>query len=129
MPSWTISSTHSQPGSPVRQVGDRQHQAPRERSQPAARRRNQSGLGRLHGLRQATRGAGKNQSPPGARAPAAWRLRKSTRILRGTARPQRRALKSKPPISLSEREHTTMDLLTIAKKIADRVEAESLKQN
>src|SRR6266704_4335918 len=44
----------------VRQVGDREHQAPRERSQPAARRRNQGGLGRLHGLRQATSGAGKN---------------------------------------------------------------------
>ena len=65
----------------VRQVGDRQHQAPRERSQPAARRRNQSGLGRLHGLRQATSGAGKNQSPPGARAPEAWRRGESTRIL------------------------------------------------
>ena len=113
----------------VRQVGDRQHQAPRERSQPAARRRNQSGLGRLHGLRQATSGAGKNQSPPGARAPGAWRPGKSTRILRGTAGPQRRALKSEQPVSLSKRKHTTMDLLTIAKKIADRVEAESLKQN
>ena len=44
----------------VRQVGDRQHQAPRERSQPSARRRNQGGLGRLHGLHQATSGAGKN---------------------------------------------------------------------
>src|SRR4051794_6887749 len=66
-------------------VGDREHQAPRERSQPAARRRNQGGLGRLHGLRQATSGAGKNQSPPGARAPEAWRLGKSTRILRRTA--------------------------------------------
>src|SRR3984893_10156699 len=33
------------------------------------------------------------------------------------------------PISLSERKHTTMELLTIAKKIADRVEDESLKQN
>jgi enoyl-CoA hydratase/carnithine racemase len=44
----------------VRQVGDREHQAPGERSQPAARRRNQGGLGRLHGLRQATSCAGKN---------------------------------------------------------------------
>ena len=78
----------------VRQVGDRQHQAPRERSQPAARRRNQSGLGRLHDLRQATSGAGKNQSPPRARAPEAWRLGRSTRILRRTAGPQRLALKS-----------------------------------
>jgi len=32
------------------------------------------------------------------------------------------------PISLSERKHTTMDLLTIAKNIADRVEAESTRQ-
>jgi uncharacterized protein GlcG (DUF336 family) len=32
-------------------------------------------------------------------------------------------------ISLSERTRTTMDLLTIAKNIADRVEAESAKQN
>src|SRR5690348_7682683 len=29
----------------------------------------------------------------------------------------------------AERKHTTMDLLTIAKDIADRVEAESVKQN
>src|SRR3954453_9407891 len=35
---------------------------------------------------------------------------------------------SEQPISLSETEHTTMDLLTIAKNIADRVEAESLEQ-
>src|SRR3954447_18506499 len=35
---------------------------------------------------------------------------------------------SQRPISLSETEHTTMDLLTIAKNIADRVEAESLEQ-
>ena len=49
----------------------------------------------------------------------------STRILPGTAGPQRRALKSEPPTRLSERKHTTMDLLTIAKNIADRVEAES----
>ena len=74
----------------VRQVGDREHQAPRERSQPAARRRNQGGLGRLHGLRQATSGAGKNQSPPGARAPEARRLGKSTRIPRRTAGPRGR---------------------------------------
>src|SRR5881392_950797 len=33
------------------------------------------------------------------------------------------------PISLSERKHTTMDLLTIAKKTADRVEAESVNQD
>jgi uncharacterized protein GlcG (DUF336 family) len=33
------------------------------------------------------------------------------------------------PISLSERKHTTMDLLTIAKNTADRVEAESLNQD
>jgi enoyl-CoA hydratase/carnithine racemase len=72
-------------------------------------------------------GAGKNQSPPGARAPEAWRLGKSTRILRGTAGPQGRALKSERPISRSERKHMTMDVLTIAKKIADRVEAESFK--
>ena len=36
-----------------------------------------------------------------------------------------RALKPKRPISLSERKHTTMDLLTTAKNIADRAEAES----
>jgi enoyl-CoA hydratase/carnithine racemase/uncharacterized protein GlcG (DUF336 family) len=56
----------------------------------------------------------------------AWRLGKSTRILRGTAGPQGRALRSERPIS-SERNHTTMDLLTIAKQIADRAEAESIK--
>jgi uncharacterized protein GlcG (DUF336 family) len=33
------------------------------------------------------------------------------------------------PISLSERKHTTMDLLTIAKNTADRVEAESLNED
>src|SRR5246127_720077 len=32
------------------------------------------------------------------------------------------------PISLPERTHTIMDLLTIAKRIADRAEAESVKQ-
>src|SRR4051794_11718567 len=111
----------------LRQVGDREHQAPRQRSQPAARRRNQSGLGRLHGLRQATSGAGKHQSAPGSRASEAWRLGKSARILRRAA--QSRALKSERPISLSERKHTTMDLHTIAKNIADRVEAESARQN
>jgi uncharacterized protein GlcG (DUF336 family) len=37
-------------------------------------------------------------------------------------------MKSEPAISVSERKHTTMDLLTTAKNIADRVEAESLKQ-
>src|SRR4051794_19015120 len=36
---------------------------------------------------------------------------------------------SERPISLSETEHTAMDLLTTAKDIADRVEAESCKQN
>src|SRR5713101_589018 len=94
MPSWTISSKHSQPRSP-----------------------------------RTTSGPGKNQSPPGARAPGAWRHAKSARIPFGTARPQRRALKSERPISLSERKHKTMDLLITAKKIADRVEAESVKQN
>src|SRR5258708_2624522 len=44
-------------------------------------------------------------------------------------RPRGRALKSERPLSLSERKHTTMDLLKTAKKIADRVEAESLEQN
>jgi uncharacterized protein GlcG (DUF336 family) len=34
----------------------------------------------------------------------------------------------RPTCLISEREHTTMDLLTIAKEIADRVEAESGKQ-
>src|SRR6267378_6436898 len=33
------------------------------------------------------------------------------------------------PISFSERKHQTMDLLITAKEIADRVEAESVKQN
>src|SRR3954467_604962 len=33
------------------------------------------------------------------------------------------------PSSLSERKHTTMDLLTIAKNTADRVEAESANQD
>ena len=78
---------------------------------------------------QATSGAGKDQGAPGARAPDAWRLARSTRILRGTAGPRRRPLNPERPISLSERKHTTMDLLTNAKKIADRVEAESFKQN
>jgi hypothetical protein len=32
-------------------------------------------------------------------------------------------------ISLSERKRTTMDLLTTAKELADRVESESVKQN
>jgi hypothetical protein len=74
----------------VRQVGDRQHQAARQRSQPASRRRNQSRLGRLHGRRQATSGAGKNQSPPGARPAGAWRPGKSTRILVGQMAAQHR---------------------------------------
>jgi hypothetical protein len=77
----------------VRQVGHRQHQAPRQRRQPAARRRNQSRLGRLHGLRQTTSRSGKNQSPRRARAPAAWRHGESTRIPRGAAGPPGRALK------------------------------------
>ena len=34
----------------------------------------------------------------------------------------------RPTCLISEREHTTMDLLTVAKEIADRVEAESGKQ-
>src|SRR3954451_12632962 len=99
----------------LRQVGDRQHQAPRERSQPASRRRNQSGLGRLHGLHQATSGAGKHQSPPGARAPGARRLGRPPRLLPRTADPERKQM--------------TMDLLTTAKTIADRVEDESSKQD
>src|SRR5437867_4330912 len=108
-------------------MGDRQHQAPRERSQPPVRRRNQNGLGRLHGLRQASSGTGKNQSPLGTRVAEARRLGKSTRSLSGAARSQGRALKSERPIPLSGRKHTTMDLLTIAKNIADRVEAESFE--
>jgi enoyl-CoA hydratase/carnithine racemase len=61
------------------------------------RRRNQSWLGRLHGLRQATSGAGKHQSAPRPRTSEAWRLGKSARILRRAA--QDRALKSKRPIA------------------------------
>src|SRR3954452_21566964 len=113
----------------VRQVGDRQHEAPRERGQPAPRRRNQSGLGRLHGLRQAAGGAGEDQGPPGARASGAWGRGRSTRVPPRTAGRQARALKSERRISLSERKHPTMDLLTTAKNIADRVETESFKQN
>src|SRR5437660_4975481 len=101
-------------------VGEREHQAPRERSQPAARRRNQGGMGRLHGLRQATSGAGKYQSPPGARAPEARRRARSTRVLPGTAGPRGRALKIRTTCLTFGRKHTTMDLLTIAKNIADR---------
>jgi enoyl-CoA hydratase/carnithine racemase len=61
------------------------------------RRRNQSWLGRLHGLRQATSGAGKHQSAPRPRTSEAWRLGNSARIPRRAA--QDRALKSKRPIS------------------------------
>jgi enoyl-CoA hydratase/carnithine racemase len=37
------------------------------------------------------------KSASGARAPDGWRLGRSTRVLRGTAGPQRRGLKSEPP--------------------------------
>ena len=84
----------------------------------------ESGMGRLHGLRRQRTGRRRKESKTlleqGLQQPGD--VGKSTRVLRGTTRPQRRALKSRRPISLSERKHTTMDSLTIAREIADRVE-------
>ena len=58
------------------------------------------GLGRLHGLRQATSGAGKNQSPPGAGLQKPGGLEDRLGVLPGTAGRSRRALTSERPISL-----------------------------
>ena len=45
----------------IRQVGDREHEAPRKRRQPAAGRRNRGRLGRLHGFDRPAGCAGQDQ--------------------------------------------------------------------
>ena len=70
------------PDRQVRQMGDRQHQAPRQH-QPAAGRRTRRRVGCLHCFARATRRPGWNQSADGARLPQAGGCRKSARILPG----------------------------------------------
>ena len=60
-------------------------------SQPAARRRNRGGLGRLHGLGRAAGDTGEDQGLLRAGLPEARRGRRSTRVLPGPARPLTRA--------------------------------------
>ncbi len=67
----------------VRQVGDRQYQASRERSQFAARRRDRSRVGCLPYVDHATRCAGKNKGVVETGFSPARRCRKSTGILPG----------------------------------------------
>ncbi len=69
----------------VRQVGDRQHQAPRQH-QPAAGRRARRRVGCVHRFARATCRSGWNQSADGARLPQAGGCRKSARILPGPNR-------------------------------------------
>ncbi len=63
----------------VRQMGDRQYQAPRQH-QPAAGRRTRRRVGCVHRFARATRRPGWNQSADGARLPQAGGCRKSPRI-------------------------------------------------
>ena len=69
----------------VRQVGDRQHQAPRQH-QPAAGRRDRCRMGCVHRFARATRRPGWDQSADGARLPQAGGRGKSARILHGPNR-------------------------------------------
>ena len=70
----------------IRQVGDRQHQTPRQH-QPAAGRRARCRVGCVHRFARATRRAGWDQSADGARLPQARGCRKSARILPGPDHP------------------------------------------
>src|SRR6201999_3122227 len=108
----------------VRQVGDLEHEAPRERSEPAARRRNGGRLGRLHRLGETPRHAGSDPSADGARLPQARRRGKSARLPHRTTR-HAALVSGHGPRDLPK--ETVMDLLATAKKIAERVEAESAK--
>jgi len=68
------------PDRQIRQVGDRQHQAPRQ-YQPAAGRRARCRVGCVHRFARATCRPGRHQGADGARLPQAGRCRKSARIL------------------------------------------------
>ena len=69
----------------VRQMGDRQHQAPRQH-QPAAGRRARRRVGCVHRFARATCRSGWDQGADGARLPQAGGCRKSARILPGPNR-------------------------------------------
>ena len=68
-----------------RQMGDRQHQAPRQH-QPAAGRRARRRVGCVHRFARATCRPGGDQGADGARLPQAGGCRKSARILPGPNR-------------------------------------------
>ena len=73
------------PDRQVRQMGDRQHQAPRQH-QPAAGRRARCRVGCVHCFARTTRRPGWDQSTDGARLPQAGGCRKSAGILPGPNR-------------------------------------------
>src|SRR5947207_14768100 len=127
MPSWTVSSTHSQPGSP-RSTSGRSPTPSTSSTKPACRPTSKSER------------AGTPAWPPSSDP----RRRKASKPswTKGSRSPETRKIDSDSTWDSSElsaeirtahltfeRKHTTMDLLTIAKNIADRVEAESAKQN
>src|SRR6266404_7255488 len=127
MPSWTVSSTHSQTGS-LRSTSGRSPTPSTSSTKPACRPTSKSER------------AGTPAWPPSSDP----QRRKASRPSwsKGSRSPETRKIDSdstwdsselsaeiRTAISLSERKQTIMDLLTIAKNIADRVEDESAKQN
>src|SRR3954466_6620583 len=129
MASWTISSTHSRPGSP-RSTSGRSPTPSASSTKPACRPTSRS------------EPAGTPAWPPSSDP----RRRRTSRRSwsKGSRRPETRRPDSDSPWdswastagaeirtahSTSGRKHTTMNLLTIAKNIADRVEAESAEQD
>src|SRR5258705_528309 len=89
-------------------------------------------MGRFHRLAGPPRQPAQNQGADGARLPSARRRRRSPGILFGATQPLR--LTRSKDVSLNFpfratliRKDTAMDLLTFAKNIADRVEAQSAR--
>src|SRR4051812_22628510 len=120
MASWTSSSTHWQPGSP-RSTSGRSPTPSASSTKPACRPTSRSEQAGTPAWSPSSDRRRRNESKP------SW----ST----GSRSPETQKIDSDSPwdscasTASAERKHTTMDLLTIAKNIADRAEAESAKEN
>src|SRR4051795_256064 len=129
MASWTISSTHSQPGSPP-STGGRSPTPSAWSTKPACRPTSKSERAGTPAWPPSSDRRRRKESRPswstGSRNPETRKIDSDSTWDRWASMA---SAESERPISLSETEHTTMDLLTTAKNIADRVEAESAKEN
>ena len=98
----------------VRQVGDRQHQAPRKH-EPASGSRNRRRVGCVHRFARATRRPGWDQGADGARLPQAGGRGKSARILH-RPNPSLGSLDAIPTLGLADGTRSKPSLLARTRK-------------